>query len=385
MKKIIEDVLLFVDSKRNEMLSMWEQFVNIETGSNNKEGIDKLANIIKEILGNEGFKVSIKEIEYGGNSIFAIKKGNELKRPISIIGHMDTVFPKGTLVKRPFSIKDGKVYGPGVLDMKGGIIIALYTLKALNSLEYKDREIRIMLSGDEEVGHKFSNTHNEIMEFVKGSEACFNTETGSLDNGIVTCRKGSIVFKIETYGKAVHSGIEHENGISAILEIAKKVIDIEKLTNYNEGITFNVGIINGGLKSNIRPDYAMIEVDCRFTKLEQKEKIIQSIENIVNKNYVTGTTSKLEYNLNFFPMEETEGSKLLLKKIVHLSSMLGLEKPYGKYTGGSSDSSNSIRAGVPTLCGFGVKGKGNHSPEEYAVQDSLYERTKLLTTAIIEL
>lgn len=384
MKKIIEEVSNYIDDKRNEMLSVWQQFVNIETGSNNKEGIDKLANIIKEILQNESFDISIKEVESGGNSIFAVKKGNGLKKPICIMGHMDTVFPTGTLAKRPFTIKDEKVFGPGVLDMKGGLVIALYAVKALNHLGYNDREIRIMFSGDEEVGHKFSKTHNEIMEFVKGSKYCFNTETGSLDNGIVIGRKGSIVFEIETFGKAVHSGIEHENGISAILEIANKVIDIEKLTDYDEGITFNVGVIKGGLKSNIRPDHAMIEVDCRFTKLEQKEKIIQSIKEIVEMNYVKAATSKLEYNLNFFPMEETEGSRRLLKKIIQISNMLGLEKPYGKYTGGSSDSSNAIRAGVPTLCAFGVKGKGNHSPEEYAVLESLYERTKLLVVAMME-
>jgi len=364
------------------MLSLWERFVNIESGSDNKEGIDELASIIKYILINEGFDINIMEVNSGGNTIFAQKKGNSDKLPITIMGHMDTVFSKGTLEKRPFTVEDNVVNGPGALDMKGGLVTAIYAIKALNDFGYNDRTIKIMFSGDEEVGHKYSDSHDDIMNFAKGSAACFNVETGSIKNEVTIGRKGNILFNIETHGVSSHAGANHQKGVSAILEISYKIIKIEKLTDYNSGITFNVGVINGGSKPNVRPGYVSIEVDCRFEKLNQREKIINNVKDIVNTSYVKGSKSKLTYRLNFYPMEKTEENINLLEKISSFSQELGFGSLKPKYSGGSSDSSNSVRAGVPTLCALGVKGENNHSPEEYALLDSLYERAILLTYSI---
>lgn len=383
MEEQIIGVEKYIDDNKNEMMMMWERFVKIETGSNNKEGIDQLADSIKEILDHEGFETEVRFFENCGNSIFAIKKGTTNKKPICLIGHMDTVFSKGGLEKNPFRIEDGKVFGPGALDMKGGLVAAIFALRALNANGYNEREIRVVFSGDEEVGHKYSETHDDIMEFSRGCEAAFNMETGAMNDGFLTGRKGSIVFKIESHGKAVHSGIDHKNGISAILEIAHKTIEIEKLTDYEKGITFNVGVIQGGEKSNIRPDYATIEVDCRFTKLDHLDDIISSVNEITDKSYINGTKSTASHRLGFYPMEVTDGNNRLLNIVSDACRMLGLEKPQANYSGGSSDSANSVRAGVPTLCGFGVKGEFNHTLREYALMESLFERSKLLATTIL--
>ncbi|MDW7668711.1 MAG: M20 family metallopeptidase [Bacillota bacterium] len=382
MEKIKNEINKYINSNKEEMLSLWESFVNIETGSDNKEGIDKLASIIKDILIDEGFDVNIMEVSSGGNTIFAEKKGNSNKLPIIIMGHMDTVFSKGTLEKRPFTVEDNVVKGPGALDMKGGLVTAIYAIKALNKFGYNDRTIKVMFSGDEEVGHKYSDSHDDIMNFSKGSEACFNVETGSIKNEITIGRKGNILFNIETHGVSSHAGADHKKGVSSILEIAHKIIEIEKLTDYNSGITFNVGIIQGGTKPNVRPDYATIEVDCRFEKLNQREIIINKIENIVKNSYIEGSKSKMTYRLNFYPMEKTKENLELLEKINSFSKELGFRSLKPKYSGGSSDSSNSVRAGVPTLCALGVKGENNHSQDEYALLESLYERTMLLTYSI---
>ncbi|HBH13574.1 MAG: Putative peptidase [Clostridiales bacterium 38_11] len=382
LKRQIDDIEKYVDNNRDKMVQMWKEFVSIETGSNDKAGIDQLADRIKEILDYEGFTTEVRCFDNSGNSIFATKKGASHKKPICLIGHMDTVFSKGTLEKNPFRIEEGKVFGPGVLDMKGGIVAAIFALRALNTIGYNEREIKVVFSGDEEVGHKYSETHDDIMEFSRGSEAAFNMETGAMNGGFLTGRKGSVVFKIESYGKAVHSGIDHKNGISAILEIAHKTIEIEKLTNYKKGITFNVGVIQGGERSNIRPDYATIEVDCRFTKLDHLEGIISAVKEINEKSYINGTKSTFTHRLGFYPMEETDGSIKLINTVADTCRMLGLKEPRANYSGGSSDSSNSVRAGVPTLCGFGVKGEFNHTLEEYALLESLFERSKLLATTI---
>lgn len=383
MNTQITDIERFINGHRDEMIQMWEKFVNIETGSNDKAGVDQLADYIKELLDQAGFSTEVRSFENCGNSIFATKKVETEKKPICLIGHMDTVFSKGTLEKNPFRIEDGKVFGPGALDMKGGLVAAIFALKALNSSGYNEREIRVVFSGDEEVGHKYSETHDDIMEYSKGCEAAFNLETGAMNDGFLTGRKGSIVFKIESFGKAVHSGIDHQNGISAILEIAHKTIEIEKLTDYDKGITYNVGVIQGGEKSNIRPDYASIEVDCRFTKLDHTEGIIKAIKEITEKSYINGSKSTFSHRLGFYPMEVTDGNNSLLNIVAQACKILGLKEPQANYSGGSSDSANSVRAGVPTLCGFGVKGEFNHTLREYALKESLFERSKLLATTIL--
>jgi glutamate carboxypeptidase len=367
------------------MLSLWESFVNIETGSDNKEGVDELCLLIRNILKAEGYDIKIVQVEDGGNTIYAEKKGTTNKLPITILGHMDTVFSKGTLEKRPFTVEDNIVKGPGALDMKGGLVAAIYAIKALNELGFSERTIKIMFSGDEEVGHKYSNSHDDIMNFAKGSEFCFNVETGSIKNEITIGRKGNILFNIVAHGISSHAGADHQKGISAILEMSHKIIEIEKLTDYESGVTFNVGTVKGGNKPNVRPEYAEIDVDCRFEKLNQREKIIKNIQAIVDKSYVKNSRSEMTYRLNFYPMEETEGNKKLLEIVDSFSNNLGYENLKPKYSGGSSDSSNSVRAGVPTLCAMGVKGENNHSPEEYALLDSLYERTILLTYSIVNI
>jgi glutamate carboxypeptidase len=382
MGEQITEIEKYIDDSRDKMIQMWEKFVRIETGSDDKKGIDQLVDHIKEVLDYEGFETEVRCFDNGGNSIFAIKKGITKKKPICVIGHVDTVFSKGTLEKNPFRIEEGKVFGPGALDMKGGIVAAIFALRALNKIGFDEREIRVVFSGDEEVGHKYSETHDDIMEFSRGSEAAFNMETGAMNDGFLTGRKGSIVFKVESHGKAVHSGIDHKKGISAILEIAHKTIEIEKLTDYDKGITFNVGVIQGGQKSNIRPDYAAIEVDCRFTRLDHLDEIINAVKEITETNYIDGTKSVVSHRLGFYPMEVTEGNTRLLKIVAEACEMLGLKEPQANYSGGSSDSANSVRAGVPTLCGFGVKGEFNHTLQEYALMESLFERSKLLATTI---
>ena len=375
----------YVDAHREEMVSFWQEIVNMESGSQNKTGIDAVAARLGQALASEGAAVKIVEMEKAGNMLVAEVGAGRNKPAVLFMGHMDTVFPLGTVAKRPFTIRDGKAYGPGALDMKGGIVAALFAIKALNAAGYTDRPLKVILAGDEEIAHANSNAADVFMQEAKGAAAAFNCETGFVDDAIVTGRKGTAVFTLEVKGVGVHAGNEPENGRSAILEISHKVIDIQNLTNWEQGTTFNVGVIEGGIVPNAVPGYAKIVVDIRYQDPALLPDIERQLAEVAAKQYVPDTTTTLTQTPGIAPMQTTDGVKQLFEVVKKTYAEMGLGTPYGKYVCGGSDSAYSVMAGVPTVCAMGVKGGRNHSPEEFAVVDTLYERAKLLAFCTLNL
>ena len=381
-RKIIAD---YVDSHRDEMLSLWEEIVNMESGSQNKAGIDAVAVRLQQVLAAEGATAKIVGMEKAGNMLVAEVGADRSKPAALFMGHMDTVFPLGTVAKRPFTIQDGKAYGPGALDMKGGIVAAMYAIKALNAAGYAERPLKVILAGDEEIAHANSNAAEVFLQEAKGAAAAFNCETGFVDDAIVTGRKGTAVFTLEVKGVGVHAGNEPENGRSAILEISHKVIDIQNLTNWELGTTFNVGVIEGGIVPNAVPGYAKIVVDVRYQDPALLPDIERQLAEVAAKQYVPDTTTTLTQTPGIAPMQTTEGVRQLFEVVKKTYAEMGLGTPYGKYVGGGSDSAYSVIAGVPTVCAMGVKGGRNHSPEEFAIVDTLFERAKLLALCTLNL
>jgi len=312
-------------------------------------------------------------------------QSDRIKKGIIFAGHMDTVYKKGTVKENPFKIEDDKAYGPGVLDMKGGIVVALYAIKALNSIGYNERPIKVIISGDEETGHSNSNGSQLFTDESKGFAAAFDFETSSTDNSVIVGRKGVSNFILEVKGVSEHAGNSPEKGRSAIEEIAHKIIDIQNLTNWDEGNTFNVGTILGGTVSNAIPDYAKAEIDVRYTVVDKRSKIIKSLKEITEKTYIDGTTSRIIVNSYLRPMETTDGVIKLFKILQKTSLELGFGQVNPKTAGGGSDAANIVIAGVPTLCAMGVKGECNHTPREWAIVESLFERTKLIIGCVINL
>ena len=235
----------FIDDRRAEMVSLWQEVVNMEGGPHEKTGIDAVATRFKAVLDDVGAVSRTVEFENAGNMLIA-ELGNQAAKPgIIFMGHMDTAIATGAIARQPFTINDGKAYGPGVLDMKGGIVAFLYVIKALQSIGYNARPIKVILAGDEEVLHARSNAPDVFLKEAAGYAAAFNTETGFVDNGIVVGRKGVARFMMEVKGVAAHAGNDPENGRSAILEMAHKIIAIQKLTDWEKGISFNVGVMQG--------------------------------------------------------------------------------------------------------------------------------------------
>ena len=380
-----EKAFAYIDANKGKMLELWEDFVNTESGTLYKEDVDKMALLAKETL--EGFGASARLIEHAnaGNGVLATFGKPTNKAPVCFLGHYDTVFPRGTVAQRPFRIEEGKAYGPGVLDMKGGIVIQFFVAKALMEAGYKDRQIKVLLSGDEETGHPHSNMGEILSAESRGAVAAFNFETGDLNGTLVVGRKGSMSYDIAVKGVSVHAGREPENGRSAILEIAHKVIDIQSCTDYEKGITFNVGKINGGVARNAVPGKAEMEVEVRILNPEQGKEADAQIAAIVAKTYIDGTETTCKKIGGMPPMPRTKGNEAMCELVRQVSFSLGLQEPTPIISGGGSDSAYSVAAGVPTIDQIGVKGQWNHSEREYAVVETLFERAKLVIASVLRL
>lgn len=381
---MIEQISKKVDEYDDDMISLLEKLVSIDSGRDNPDGIDEVAHIVGDILDSIGF-----EVEYLKNSgicthVLAHKEGTGKKNAM-VIGHIDTVFAKGTAAKRPFVIKDGKAYGPGVLDMKSGVVIALSALKALHDLDWDEKDITVLFCGDEESGHAVLNTPELFLREAKGKDAVFNMETGSDDGAVVVGRKGVIYPDMTVKGIDVHAGKDPQKGASAVLELANKIVDLHNLTDYESGITYNVGVIKGGTVANAVAGEAHAKIDIRFKTCEQGEKALNDLRKVAEKTYVKGTHTTISHEkISFMPMEKTEGGMKLFGIVQEQGRKLGIEpeiKPI--FVGGGSDACWTVMAGVPTVCAMGARGELNHGEHEYIQAYSLNERAKLLACSIV--
>ena len=383
----MEDVVqLFdkVDQNREAMVDTWKLLVDRDCGSGNKAGVDGVGRDVKDFLEKCGFKVWFHEYEKAGNMLVA-EYGDASKPFIVLTGHMDTVFGDGTAAARPVTIKDGKVTGPGVLDMKGGVTILLYAVRFLLEAGYNRYRIKIILAGDEEVAHGNSTASADYEKEAKGAVMGFNLETGCVDNSVVIERKGVAQFLFEVDGVGAHAGNNPEDGRSAVEELAHKILDIQAETDWQEGTTVNCGVIAGGTVANAVPEHAWVKVDVRFKTTAGMERIEKAFQKIAKKQYVESTTTCCKKLVVFPPMERLESSEKLFERAEAIAEKYGFPKAKAIAVGGGSDSAHLTACGIPTLCALGVRGQFNHTEREWAEEESLFERTKLLMALLSEL
>ena len=363
------------------MLEFLRQIVNIDSCYDDPEGNFKVAQLIGGMLDNMGF--TVEYLKYPGicTHVKAFKKGTGDKK-IMVMGHLDCILPKGSATERPFTIKDGKAYGPGVLDMKGGIAIALYALQALYNEGWNDKDITVFFCGDEEHAHPHTNVAELFEKAAKGQYAVFNMETASAGHSALIGRKGNLYAEMQVTGVSAHAGADMEKGANAIIELAYKAVAISKLTDFSRGLTCNVGAIEGGLIANAVPDYAKIKIDMRYLREEDRDQAVADLKEIAARTYITGTKTEI-VNLTerFTTMFATEDNKKLFEIVQEQARKIGIEMT-AKIGGGSSDAGWTVRAGAPTLCGMGAIGEFNHTTREYIFVDSLVQRAKLLALSI---
>ena len=377
-----EDVFAYIDDHKAQMMDLWQDLVNQDSPASYREGVDLVAKRVFKELEEAGASTRWDE---EGKALIAEIPGDS-RAPVLLLGHMDTVFPVGEAARRPFTVEGSRVTGPGALDMKGGVAVMLSALKALHSAGFSGRPLKVILVSDEEIAHNGSKATVMLQREARGCAACFNCETGYEDNSLVIGRKGGVVFKAAVHGIAAHAGNNPRQGRSAIWEMAKKIDDIQNMTDWDKGITFNVGTIKGGTVSNAIPDYCEVEGDIRFQDPDISPLVKEELLKVLNHTYIEGTkTELLLYHEGMLPMKMTEENRKLFEFVKKTGEENGIPVSEGKLVGGGSDSGYVVYAGVPTVCAMGVKGRFNHTRDEYALKDSLFERAKLLGAVILKM
>jgi len=367
--------------QQEAMIQLLSQLVNIDSGSYDKDGVDAVGVRLTDFFAEHDIHVTTTPNAHFGDILRAAtgdaKEGSG-RHNILLMGHRDTVFPKGEAARRPFHISAGRAYGPGVADMKAGLVMNAFIMAAFKRFAPEVPLVALM-TGDEEIG---SGTSRAVIEHeAKQAIAVFNSEPGRASGNVVTGRKGGFTYRFDITGKAAHSGVNFTDGASAIGELAHKITALHGLTRIEDGITLNVGLVKGGHSVNTTAPDASGEVDVRFITNEQRDELFAKIEAILSSTTTPGTSIKAERKSGFLPLVPTAGSELLTEKYLLSAHEMGLSIS-GEFTGGCADSGFAASTGAPTICGVGPVGGKAHTVEEYIEVASLSERARVVAKTI---
>lgn len=387
MNNIYEEISSYIDLHREEMTQILVDLVNLEGHYTEKEQVEKAMDFYCDLLKQEGFEIHKFEVaDNRAGIITALLGADRPGKPILLSGHFDTVYRTGAFGSPACRVEDGKIYGPGVIDMKGGDVMALYIAKALNHIGYREHPIKMILVGDEEADHVGNLADQKIIEESRGCLCAFNMEPGDMQNRLVVGRKTQHTFFVTVDGVGGHAGNDVLTGKNALLEAAMKVVDIAKLADLSAGSSVTPSIFHSGNQSSAIPDHCEFAVDIRFSTPEEGERLHRGIIQAIEHAYIPGTTAGYRIDIaRFVPYNETEGITKLYNLLSGLADQLGMPKFSKIQRGGVSDSGNIVAAGVPTLDGLGIVGEFAHNLKEYGILQSMYDRTKLLTYAITHL
>jgi glutamate carboxypeptidase len=370
-------------SQKEAMLALLAEVVNMDSGSYDKAGVDAVGQRFVRFFAEQGLITTSEPHERFGNAIHVRlddKPTNE--RPIVLMGHRDTVFPKGEAGRRPFRMEGGRAYGPGVSDMKAGLVMNAFVLAAFKRFGGAPAPLAGLITSDEEIA---SPSSRPIIERVGRAARCvLNSEPGRPSGNVVTSRKGGVFLAFEVTGKAAHSGGNFEKGISAIAEMAHKIVAMHQLTDLPRGITVNVGLVKGGQSVNTTAPSAEGQIDLRYVEPEQRSAMLAALQQIIDSPTVPGTSARLEIRGEFLPVTQTPEAEQLFACYQSAAADAGL-KVAGEFTGGCADSGFTAAVGCPTLCGLGPVGGNAHTPEEYLEVDTMVPRAQAMALAILRL
>ncbi|MCG8272652.1 M20 family metallopeptidase [Aquamicrobium sp. NLF2-7] len=370
----------WLSGQEDAMVDLLRDVVNIDSNSHDKQGVDAVGTRFRDFFQEHGIATRTLPLPAAGDVLIAeIGPVSATDRPIMMLGHRDTVFPTGEVAQRPFSIVDGVAYGPGVCDMKGGLVQNAFVLAAFHHTQVNPPSLMVMMTSDEEIGSP--SCREIIIEYGRKARAVFNSEPARPTGNVVTGRRGGMILELVIEGRSAHSGGNFTEGISAIGELAGKITALHALSDVEAGYTVNVGVVEGGQSHNTVAPSARALIDCRFVTVAQRDALKADIDEIVRRSFVPGTRSRLEILARFDPMEPNEGTREMLEIYRQSAADLGMSVE-GEFSGGCADSGFTHNAGCPSLCGTGPMGWKAHTAEEYLRLDSLVPRAQLLAGAV---
>ncbi len=378
-------VLDWLASQQDAMLGLVRTLVDIDSGSYDKAGVDAVGDRLRAFLAGQGVAFSVIDNDRFGDAIRAHVDnvaGGAANAPVLLLGHRDTVFPAGEASRRPFRVADGRGSGPGCCDMKAGVVVNAFVLAALARFAAAPSPVTALFTADEEIGSPSSKTL--IKETARTARAVFNSEPGRPGGGVVTGRKGGKFMRIDVIGKAAHAGNNLADGISAIEELARKIVKLHALTDLPNGISCNVGTVAGGQTVNTVAPHATAELDLRFIQPQEGERTLAAIKAIVAEADVPGARASLEVTGEFEPLVASDASRRLFEHYAACARSLG-QAVEGVFAGGCADSGFAASVGAPTICAVGPIGGRAHSPDEYLDVNSMVPRAQALALAIMRL
>ncbi len=385
-------ITAWLATQQDAMIALLREIVDIDSGSYNKPGIDAVGEAVRRFLIGRGIPVETIPQSKHGDCLRAMVAPNSaeagagrqsnLGANIVLMGHRDTVFPDGAAARRPFTIRDGNAHGPGVADMKAGLVMNCFVLAAFAEFGGAPAPLVGLFTGDEEIG---SPEGRAVIEAeARHARAVFNSEPGRVSGNVVTGRKGGVFMRMRITGKAAHSGGNFTDGVSAIEELARKIQAIHVLTDLARGITLNVGLVRGGQSVNTIAPWAEGEIDLRYIRPVDRDDIVASIGRIVEQSFVPGTKAELTIAGEFLPMTQSESAKKLFDLYVGAAADSGFATA-GEFTGGCADSGFTAGVGAPTICAVGPVGGKAHTADEFLRLDSLVPRSQACARAILRL
>jgi glutamate carboxypeptidase len=373
------DLTLAVSRQQPELLEMIAGLVRVESPTEDPAAVNRSVRLVEKWLRQGGGK-SKRTRQSAAGDLLVSRFGpvRSTLKPLMLLGHLDTVWPLGTLRKMPFRLRAGRAWGPGVLDMKAGVAMAVIALRVLQQAGRLNRPVILLLNSDEETGSNHSRALTESLARKCASVFVLEPAQG-IPGAYKTARKGVANYHLRVHGVSAHSGVDFSHGHSAVVELGRQIERASAFTNLARGITVNAGVIGGGTRSNVVAAEAWAEFDVRIARAVDGPRIDRRFRSL--RPVDRQCTLEVEGGLNRPPMERTPGTISLFRRAATIAAGLGFDLQEAA-TGGGSDGNFTSALGIPTLDGMGAVGEGAHADHESILLDALVPRTALLAAMI---
>lgn len=377
-----QPLLAWLASQESAMFDLLRQVVDTDSGSGHVAGVQQVAALLRGRLEAAGIAVQTLPQPGWGECLLARIPGSDPAAAghLQLMGHMDTVFPLGTAAERPWRVEAGKAFGPGVADMKSGLVMNVFVAEALARFGGNASPVHLFFSCDEEVGSPACRT--VIREISQGARAVLNAEPGRITGNVVVERKGSYRIDFEVQGVAAHAGINPAQGASAIEALARKTVALHALNGCEPGVTLNVGFIQGGMASNVVAPLARAHLDLRYTAENNLEAVLARIRAVIEEESLPRTSGRIVEQTGTLPMAKTPAD--LLAAYQRSAAQVGFAVE-GEFTGGAADSGITSSMGIPSLCALGPVGGYAHSEREFCDLTTFVPRAQALALTLLAL